>query len=256
MSRPHTYKTEAVVLRQINLGEADRILTLYTPDQGKVRAVARGVRRPRSKLSGHLELLNQAAVSLSYGRNLDTINEAQSIQSFRGIRDDLQRISKAIYMAELVDAFTIENSGNHQLYLLLVHSLGWLERTENTDLLLRHFELHLLEASGYQPELLNCVECRTSLEPRDHLFAASAGGILCPECRVGNEAALIPISLNAMKVLRFLQRESGFGRVNDLSVPPDLVAALERLLRVYIRYLAERDLKSAEFMNLVSSVPQ
>ena len=96
MSRLRTYKTEAVVLKQINLGEADRILTLYTPDQGKVRAVARGVRRPKSKLSGHLELLNQASVSLSYGRNLDSINEAQSIRSFRGIRDDLSRISKAI----------------------------------------------------------------------------------------------------------------------------------------------------------------
>lgn len=256
MSRPRTYKTEAVVLKQTPLGEADRILTLYTPDVGKVRAVARGVRRPKSKLSGHLDLLNQATVSLSYGRSLDAINEAQSIRSFRGIREDLQRISRAIYMAELVDSFTIENSGNHQLYLLLVDSLAWLERTDNTDLLLRYFELHLLNASGYRPELVACVECRTTLEPGDHLFSVSAGGVLCPECRVGSEEALVPISLNAMKVLRFLQREPGFANVDEFKVSADLLAVLERLNRVYIRYLIERDLKSAEFMNLVSTARQ
>lgn len=253
MSRPRTYKTECIVLKQLSLSEADRILTLYTPDMGKVRAVARGVRRPKSKLSGHLELLNQASVSLSYGRNLDTINEAQSIRSFRGIREDLQRISKAIYMAELVDGFSIENSDNYQLYLLLVDSLGWLERTDNTQLLLRYFELHLLEHSGYRPELVNCVECRAWLEPGDHFFAGGSGGVLCPECRVDSEDSLIPISLNSMKVLRFLQREKGFANIDVLSVPPDQLAVLERLIRVYIRYLVERDLKSAEFMNLISN---
>jgi DNA repair protein RecO (recombination protein O) len=253
MAPPRTYKTEAVVLKQISLGEADRILTLFTPDVGKVRAVARGVRRPKSKLSGHLELLNQAKVSLSYGRSLDAINEAQSIRSFRGFRDDLQRISKAIYVAELVDGFTIDNSANYELYLLLVNSLSWLESTDNTDLLLRYFELHLLEVSGYRPELVNCVECNTRLEPGDHLFSGSSGGMLCPECRVNSEESLIPVSLNAMKVLRFLQRETSFANVNEFNAPPHILAVLERLNRVYIRYLVERDLKSAEFMNLVSS---
>ena len=253
MAHPRTYKTEAVVLKQTPLGEADRILTLFTPDVGKVRAVARGVRRPKSKLSGHLELLNQAKVSLSYGRSLDAINEAQSIRSFRGFRDDLQRISKAIYMAELVDGFTIDNSANYELYLLLVNSLSWLESTDNTDLLLRYFELHLLEVSGYRPELVNCVECSTRLEPGDHLFLGSSGGMLCPECRLTSEESLIPVSLNAMKVLRFLQRETSFANVNEFNAPPHILAVLERLNRVYIRYLVERDLKSAEFMNLVSS---
>lgn len=253
MARPRTYKTEAVVLRQTSLGEADRILTLFTPDVGKVRAVARGVRRPKSKLSGHLELLNQVKVSLSYGRSLDAVNEAQSIRSFRGFRDDLQRVSKAIYMAELVDGFTIENSANYELYLLLVNSLAWLESTDNADLLLRYFELHLLEASGYRPELVNCVECGTRLEPGDHLFSGSSGGMLCPKCRLTSEESLIPVSLNAIKVLRFLQRETSFANVNEFNAPPNLLGILERLNRVYIRYLFERDLKSAEFMNLVSN---
>ncbi len=253
MARSRTYKTEAVVLKQTSLGEADRILTLFTPDVGKVRAVARGVRRPKSKLSGHLELLNQVKVSLSYGRSLDAINEAQAIRSLRGFRDDLQRISKAIYMAELVDGFTIENFANYELYLLLVNSLAWLESTDNADLLLRYFELHLLETSGYRPELVNCVECCTRLEQGDHLFSGSSGGMLCPECRLASEESLVPVSLNAMKVLRFLQRETSFTNVNEFNVPPHLLAVLERLNRVYIRYLVERDLKSAEFMNLVSS---
>lgn len=256
MSRLRTYKTEAVVLKQTPLGEADRILTLYTPDVGKLRAVARGVRRPKSRLSGHLELLNHVSVSLSYGRNLDAINEAEGIHSFRAFKDDLQRVSKALYMAELVDGFSIENSGNLPLFQLLLHTLDWMGRAENPDLLLRYFEMRLLHYSGYSPELVNCVECRAWLEPGDHLFASGSGGMLCPTCRVNSEDVMIPVSLNAMKVLRFLQREREFNTVEGLKVLPPRMAEIERMMRTYIRYLAERELKSAEFMNLVSTPTQ
>lgn len=253
MSRLRTYKTEAVVLKQTPLGEADRILTLYTPDLGKVRAVAKGVRRTKSRLAGHLELLNQVSVSLSHGRNLETVNEAEVIQSFRGFREDLQRVSKAIYIAELVDGFSIEGSGNYPLYCLLLESLDWLGRCQNPDLLLRYFEMRMLDYSGYKPEMVNCVECRAWLEPGDHLFASGAGGVMCPTCRVTSDDAMIPLSLNAMKVLRFLQRESRYASVEGLKASPILLAEIERLMRAYIRYLVERELKSAEFMHLVSA---
>jgi len=123
MARPRVYKTEAIVLKRINLGEADNIITLYTPNFGKIRAVAKGVRRPKSKLGGHLDLLTQSALLLAQGQNLDIITQAQSIESFLTLKSDIKRISCAFYIAELVDQFTVEHVENYPIYRLLHDNL-------------------------------------------------------------------------------------------------------------------------------------
>src|SRR4030042_4683973 len=102
MATPRVYKTEAIVLKHINLKEADRILPLYTPNQGKWSAVAKGVRRPRSRMGGHLELLTHCTLMLTRGRSMDTINQCATIDSFLPLREDLWRSSLALYAAELV----------------------------------------------------------------------------------------------------------------------------------------------------------
>lgn len=252
MSRPRSYKTEAVVLKQMPLGEADRILTLFSRDLGKLRTVAKGVRRANSRLTGHLELLMRVHVSLAQGRDLDVVTEAETIQSFRGLREDLHRLSMALYLAELVDSFSQEQSANEELYQLLLDALGWLAEGEQPDHLLAYFELRLLEYSGFRPELHWCVECRAELKPGDHFFACGRGGVLCPDCRTRSTDAMLPAPLNAMKVLRFLQRED-YAKASSLKVPAQVVEDMERLLRSYIRYLLERDLKSADFMDRVAS---
>ena len=250
MSQPRTYRTEAVVIRQTPLGEADRILTLCAPDMGKVRAVARGVRRTKSRMGGHLELLNHASVSLARGRNLDSVSEAWAISTFGGIRGDLRRVSRALYVAELTDCFSMEGNGNRAAYLLLLSTLRRLEHAANIDLLMRWFEMRLLDCSGYMPELVHCVECREWLEPGDHPFTCDSGGALCPECRGGSDGALIPLPVNAMKTLRFIQREADFGRVEALNAGERVLKDMERLMRAYIRHIIEREVKSAEFVNL------
>ena len=252
MARPRTYKTEGVVLRQTPLGEADRILTLYTQDMGKLRAVARGVRRTTSKLGGHLDQLMHAALSLSVGRNLDTVLEAQAIHSFRGLREDLDKLSQAVYLAELVDGFSVEQSPNTALYNLLLSTLNALEAGRPPAPLMRYFELHLLRHSGFGPELHRCIECRSALEPADHLYSCAGGGVLCQDCRVTSREALLPLSLNAMKVLRFFEREP-FDRALSLGVSNELLGQAERLLGTYIRHVLERQLNSTEFMKLVAS---
>ena len=148
MARPRVYKTEAIVLKRTDLGEADSIITLYTPNLGKIRAVAKGVRRPKSKLGGHLDLLTQSALLLAQGRNLDIITQSQTIESFLPLKSDLRHISCALYLAELVDQFTAEQVENHPIYELLHTNLLWLCRTRNCELVLRHFELQLLRHLG------------------------------------------------------------------------------------------------------------
>ena len=256
MARIRTYKTEAVVLKQLPMGEADRILTFYTQDMGKLRAVAKGVRRPKSKLTGHLEPLCHVSISLSQGRNLDLVTEAQIIRPFKGLREDLHRISQGIYVAELVDIFSVEGSSNSSVYRLLLDALGCLETMRDRALLLPHFELHLLEHSGYRPELFRCVECRATLEPGDHTFSAARGGIVCPNCHGTSSESVVPLSLSAMKVLRFLLRDEEYERVAGLKVTSKTLREIERLQRTYIRFLVERELKSVEFMDVVSSGTQ
>ena len=246
-----TYKTQGVVLKQPPIGEADRILSILTPDLGKVRVVARGVRRTKSRLAGHLELLSQVSISVSRGSALDHINEAETLRSFRALREDLRRVSEGVYLAELVESFSVEEQPNPTLYRLLLEALEWLEASEAAAQGIRSFEMQLLDNSGFGPELHQCVECRSTLEPGDYLFSSARGGVICGRCKAMSGDALLPLSMNANKVLRYFQRE-GLRSASALDVPPAILSEIDRLLRTYIRFVLERELKSAEFVELVA----
>lgn len=247
MAKPRVYKTEAIVLKRINLSEADSIITLYTPNQGKVRAVAKGARRPKSKLGGHLEPLTQSSLLLAQGRNLDVITQSQTIESFLPLRTKLWHTSCAIYIAELVDQFTAEQMENYSVYKLLQTTLLWLCETRSSELLLRYFELHLLSHLGYQPELHQCLNCRTIVVPKKNLFSTADGGVLCPDC-AGAKPLLYPISVDALKVMRFILSKDHVS-VSRLRISPDLSQELEQLMRGYIRYLLEREVKSVGLLD-------
>lgn len=247
MTAPRVYKTEAIVLKRVNVGEADKILTLYTPNLGKLSAVARGVRRPKSKLGGHLELFTHTSLMLARGKNLDTISQAEIITGFMPLRDDLWRSGLAFYAVELVHQFTAEHVENYPIYRLLLDTLRWLCRTQDGELALRYFELNLLTHLGYRPELHHCLDCSSPLEPTTNYFSAASGGVLCPQCRVKDSMAR-PISVNALKVMRFLQ-ESDYQKASRLKLEAELSNDLEGLMRQYIRYLLEREMKTVAWLD-------
>jgi len=251
MTRPRNYQTEAIIIKKIKLGEADRILTLYTPYLGKIRAVARGVRRPRSKLSGHLELLTHSLVSLARGRNLDTITGSQTINSFLPLKSDLKLTSCGLYATELVEQFTADHIENHPLFQLLLEIMQRLCRGGDNELVLRYFELHLLNQVGYRPQLQQCVSCRQPLEPTTNSFCPGAGGMLCPSCCQSQPLTRL-VSVNALKVLRLLQ-SSDYDTVVKLKMDPELSHQLEMVMRDYLRYLLEREIKSAAWLDTLRS---
>ena len=250
MNGPATYKTQGIVLKQMPIGEADRILSIFTRDFGKVRVVARGVRKPTSKLAGHLEPLSHVAISVSRGRSLAPIREALTVRSFRGVRENLRLISEGVYLAELVESFSAEDQPSPVIYRLLLDALDWLEVNGDNARLMRYFELRLLMDSGFGPELRACVECRTTLEPGDYLYSSAGGGVLCDECKVTMDVVLMPLSLDANKVLRFYGR-IGLEEAVGLNVSSRVADETNRVLRHYVRYLLERELKSVEFVDLV-----
>ena len=247
MSKPRNYQTEAVIIKKTKLGEADRILTLYTPHLGKIQAVAKGVRRPRSKLAGHLELLTHSQVSLARGRNLDTIIGSQTINSFLPLKSDLQLTSYALYATELVNQFTAEHIENYPLFQLLLETMHCLCQSSDNELVLRYFELHLLNEVGYRPQLHQCVSCHLPLEPTTNSFCPGAGGVLCPNCSQ-SQPLTYPLSVNALKVLRLLQ-SSDYNTASKLKINPELSHELEGIMRGYIKYLLKREVKSAVWLD-------
>ncbi len=247
--RARTRRTEAVILRRIEYGEADRILTLFTPEWGKVRVLAKGVRKPASRKAGHLELFTRADLLLAKGREMDLVTQAATLDAFRPLREDLYRTSCATYAVELLDRFSLDEDENRPLYDLLVKALGWLGDSPDPALTLRYYELRLLELVGYRPELNRCVRRGETIRPEDQYFSPGDGGAVCPACGPETPGAL-PISLAALKLLRHLQRSS-YPEAIVVQVRPAVHAEMEAVMQRYVTYLLERRLKSVEFLRMV-----
>ena len=273
MTLPRVYKVEAVVLKDARLGETDRVLTLYTPYLGKLRAVAKGVAKSTSRMSGHLQPLTYTSLLIARGRNLDIITQAQIIEPFRPLREELWRTGAALYLAELLDRCTEVSEGdspwrehgeNRPIFELLLRLLRWLSTADGPDLPLRYGEIQLLEHLGYRPELHECVACREPLAARVNFFSPRQGGLLCARCTPSTELranpstelrssgmeSARPLSINAQKVLRLLQSDER-ATVARLRLDPALASELEMTLRQYLTFILERDLKSTAFLDLV-----
>lgn len=246
---PRVYATPAIVLRQRRLGDADKILTLYTARFGKIDAVAKGVRKAKSRLAGHVEPLTQATFQLAKGKSLDIVTQVETIESFQAVRDDLDRLSRGLYAAELLDKFTELREEHFDLYRLLLDTLRRIGTRPDFDTPVRFYEMALLDTLGYRPELEECVACRKSLAAVTNYWTAGGGGVVCASCRVEAEA-LRPLSPNALKLLRLLLH----GRFSDVArvrIDPPLAAELERAMLEYVRWVLERDVRSAAFIDTV-----
>jgi len=143
-----TYKTEGIILKRVSYGEADRILTIYTKHYGKIRAIAKGVRRITSRKAGSLELFNHSVLFLAKGKNLDIISEAQIVNSFRLWRKSLIKVGLAYYFCELVDRLTPDEQENRGVFELLRDYLAKLNKASLPELV-RSFEEQLLEELGF-----------------------------------------------------------------------------------------------------------
>jgi DNA repair protein RecO (recombination protein O) len=246
MVAPRLYKTEAIVLRQRRLGEADAIVTLYTPNYGKLEAKAKGVRKTKSRMAGHLQPLTRCAVQLAQGHTIEVVAGCQAIEAFPALRENLERLSCGLYVTELVDRFAPERVESFATYQLLLDTLRRLAQETAMDAALRYFEMRLLDYSGFQPELERCLGCEAALSAVTNYFSPAAGGVLCPRCGQGQVGAR-PLSVNALKVLRHLRRGT-WSAVAPLRLPAVLAQEVERHLRAYIVYVLERDVNAAAFI--------
>jgi DNA repair protein RecO (recombination protein O) len=190
------YRDTGVVLRTYRLGETDRIVVLMTANHGKVRAVAKGVRKPKSRFGSRVEPLSHVALLLYEGRQLDIVSQAESIDHFRAVREDLDRLTRAMALLEVVDQVAQEGQPNPRLYQMLVGALRALA-AHSAPLLVPAFYWKVLAAEGMRPELDACVACGS---PSPLVaFDVGEGGVLCRTCRRGRA-----ISADAIALLRRL----------------------------------------------------
>ncbi|MBI4670952.1 MAG: DNA repair protein RecO [Chloroflexi bacterium] len=245
--RERQYQVRAIVLKRTDVGEADRLLTLLTAERGKLRAVAKGARKPSARKTGHVELFNSVALSLHVAREIDIITQAQTLEPFLAIREDLDRLSYAYYFAELIDRFVQEEIEQREVYDLLLNAQHWLEVTTHLSRTARYFEMQLLDVLGYRPQLYICIQSKEELLPEENFFSPEGGGMLKPQYRDAYRDA-ISAPVNALKVLRYLQSRS-WQEIENLRLSSQVEAETEAILHYYVTHLLERNLKSVDFLN-------
>lgn len=241
------------MLRSMDLGEADRVLTVLTPRLGKLRVIAKGIRRPRSRLGGGLEPFSDVHLVLAVGRTFDVVTQASLEDPHLGLRDDLHSTAAAWYVVELVDRFCEGTSESHQAFELLAQALSALDANPaavSREIVARWFELHLLDAMGFRPELGQCLDCGLGIEPDGNAYSPVAGGVLGPEC-AHDALGARPISAGALKVMRHLQRSS-LTDVLRLRVPTATQREAEHLLHATVSSVLERELRSRDFLDEVA----
>lgn len=180
------YRDHGIVLRTHKLGEADRIITFMTERHGKVRAVAKGVRKTKSKFGARLEPTSHVALQLYEGRELDIVTQAESVDHFKAIREDLDRLSHAVTMLEATDQLSLEREPNPDLYRMLLGALRAVD-SRNSALVVAGFHWKVLALEGFRPQVESCVVCE---EPEGLVsFDPTEGGLLCAEHRRGTRVS-------------------------------------------------------------------
>ena len=246
MSAPRDYQIEGIVLRHAAVGERDKIVTLLTPDRGKVSAVAKSARRPGSSLGPCLETLSHGRYHCISRRSTDLIVQAESLDSFPALMADLWRTSCGLYVAEVIDASTVEGAPGHAVFALVLAVLREIDRAGCDDTVLRYFELRLLEALGFCPSLRKCVHCGDLLQPVENGLSTSLGGVVCSECLSQCPDARL-LSVDALKVLRFWLG-CDLATARRVKASEALSIELDEQLYRFVTHVLQRELKSRSWL--------
>jgi len=250
MTEPRSFRAEAVVLRHANWGEADRILTLYTREWGKLRVIVKGARKIRSRKAGHVEPFTHITLQLAKGRDIPIVTQVETLDAYLPLREDLLRTGYAAYMLELLDRFTYdEEGGNPSLFRLLTDSLERLCKGTEPWLCVRYYEMRLLDYLGFRPRLFECANCGREIQAEDQFFSPSAGGVVCPRCGMGLPG-LWPIAVETLKYLRHFQRSS-YGEASRARPAPEIQKNVETLMQAHFTYLLERSLNTPGFLKQI-----
>jgi DNA repair protein RecO (recombination protein O) len=241
-----SYRVQAIVLGHIEVGEADRILKLFSREKGKISVMAKGVRKIRSRKAGHLEPFTRVNIQLARGRNLDIVTQAETEEAYIGLGEDLTRFAFGAYVVEVLDRFTYEEGQHIGLFRLLKNTLGRLQDAPNPETVIHYYEIRLLDQLGFRPQLFECVSCGDKILNRDQFFSPLLGGVLCPKCGRGRTEAW-QVKKDVLRYIRHFQR-SKWQQIRSVSIPDQIEQGMASLVEDYFTYLLEKTLNTPSFL--------
>ena len=241
-----TYAASAIVLRRIDLGEKDRILTVLSREHGKLSAVAKGARRPGSKLGGASEPFTYLKMLLSSGRDLDVLSQAEIRESFPNVKSDITSVAYGVYLLELVNSFVDQRQPNPDVFDTLLSAMYGLESGTDAEITARFLEIQLMAILGYEPHLEACLRCGRKPGRERISYSPALGGIVCAECGTPPKDSISAPAAVASYVNALRNAEPN--KLKEMNVPSGARRDLARIMKWHIRYRLEHDLKSTEFI--------
>ncbi|HYE11140.1 MAG TPA: DNA repair protein RecO [Patescibacteria group bacterium] len=247
-------KTQGIVLKYTNLGEADKILTILTRNKGKIKAVAKGCRKPKSSLLASSELFAFSEFVLYKGANLYQISQADTRETFYNLRNDLLKLSYAVFFVEMADAVSEEELSSERLFLLLAKTLYYLAEGEiPIGIINEAYQLKLMDISGYRPSLQRCVHCGKN-EVKEYKFDIEMGGVICSECEKFGKN-VIRISPGTLETIRILLNTE-ISRLNTLKIDNTIFNEIDKLVKRFVEAHLDKRFKSLDFLNEIKNSKQ
>lgn len=244
-------KTEGIVLRYTNLGEADKILTILTRNKGKIKAVAKGCRKPKSNMLASTELFAFSEFVLYKGTNLYQVTQAETREIFYNLRNDLLKLSYAVFFVDMADAVSEEELPSERLFMLLAKTLYYLAAGEiPVGIINEAYQLKIMDISGYRPSLQTCVRCGKD-EPQGYKFDIEMGGVICKECeKLGT--GIIKISPGTLETIRLLLNTE-ISRLNTIKIDNTIFNEVDKLVKRFVETHLDKHFKSLDFLNEIKN---
>ncbi|WP_054875304.1 DNA repair protein RecO [Oxobacter pfennigii] len=250
---PNLIKTRGIVLKHTYLGEADKIITLFTDSLGKVQAVAHGARKAKSKLMSSTQAFAYCEFVLYKGKSLYTVSQTEIKASFQVLLNDLHTLTYSSYLMELVDVLILEGEENIELFSLLLKTLYLMtEGNLDKELIVRAFELKAISQSGYMPQFDNCILCGSSLNLIK--FSSRLGGVLCSKCSE-NDRFAVKIDLPSVNTMKFFIKNH-IEKVRVLKINLSIKNYMKKIMKNYIKYHLDKDFKSLDFLDEITNMDE
>lgn len=244
-------KVKGIIIKEIRTGEADKILTILTTKYGKIQAVAKGARRPQSRLIAGTQFLSFGDFILFKGKELYSIRECNVIESFYDIRNSLDKITYTAHIIDLANEVSEENISYYNLQRLLLNTLFMLSKTDKSpELLTRIFELRLLSIIGLRPQVNECVSCGRIDEL--NYFSPCEGGLICNRCKdnIVNPFEISSSAINAIKYVIY----SDFNKIFSFDVSVEVLNELKKVSLQFIGHHIDKKFEKLDFLDLIKGV--
>jgi len=243
-------KTQGLIIKEVNVGEADKIFTIFTRHNGKIQASARGVRSPRSRLISGTQFLCYSDFVLYKGKDIYRISQSQVINNFYNIRTSIEKLSYATYFVELTSEVIEESYPNQKVLNLLLNTLYLLSDTDKDPMLLKIvYELRLMSLIGYAPNLINCSDCGSTESLK--YFNSKSGGLVCIHCKGNvNNRGSIEISEGARNAMRYIIY-SPSNKIFSFMVSQKVLSELNIVIKDFILTHIGREVKSLKYLKSI-----